>query len=259
MARRTRRARRSSGQGVRRFGALENATGIDAAWRKAGNVGAIAHQSADFGKFSAGVDRGKPMLARGLDRNRPIWSLHSLRVRPRYPPSSAPCQPARRQRRHHPPRLHRPLVGLIIFCAIVHGIATVPEAKKVGRVAIKALIYFEVVTTFALVIGLSMINLLGPGRGMNVDPHLLSGAGLDQYVHTAQEISGSGFLLHLVPHTIVSAFTEGNVLQVVFISVLFAFGLAPRSRSFSRSSATSCGWRRSARWARSDSRSHASV
>src|SRR6476661_6461355 len=106
-------------------------------------------------------------------------------------------------------RLIAMFVGLIIFCAIVHGIATVPEAKKVGRVAIKALIYFEVVTTFALVIGLSMINLLGPGRGMNVDPHLLSGAGLDQYVHTAQEISGSGFLLHLVPHTIVSAFTEG--------------------------------------------------
>ena len=122
-------------------------------------------------------------------------------------------------------RLIGMLVGLIIFCAIVHGIATVREAKKVGRVAIKALIYFEVVTTFALVIGLSMINLLGPGRDMNVDPHLLSGAGLDQYVHTAQEISGSGFLLHLVPHTIVSAFTEGNVLQVVFISVLFAFGL----------------------------------
>ncbi len=122
-------------------------------------------------------------------------------------------------------RLIGMLVGLIIFCAIVHGIATVREAKKVGRVAIKALIYFEVVTTFALVIGLSMINLLGPGRGMHVDPHLLSGAGLDQYVHTAQEISGQGFLLHLVPHTIVSAFTEGNVLQVVFIAVLFAFGL----------------------------------
>jgi hypothetical protein len=122
-------------------------------------------------------------------------------------------------------RLIGMLVGLIIFCAIVHGIATVGEAKKVGRVAIKALIYFEVVTTFALIIGLSMINLLGPGRGMNVDPHLLSGAGLDQYVHTAQQISGTGFLLHLVPHTIVSAFTEGNVLQVVFVSVLFAFGL----------------------------------
>lgn len=122
-------------------------------------------------------------------------------------------------------RLIGMLVGLIIFCAIVHGIATVREAKKVGRVAIKALIYFEVVTTFALIIGLSAINLLGPGRGMNVDPDLLSGAGLDQYVNTARQISGTGFLLNLVPHTFVSAFTEGNVLQVVFISVLFAFGL----------------------------------
>jgi len=122
-------------------------------------------------------------------------------------------------------RLIGMLVGLIIFCAIVHGIATVREARKVGRVAVKALVYFEVVTTLALVIGLAMINLLGPGRGMNVDPHLLSGAGLDQYMNTARQISGTGFLLHLVPHTLVSAFTEGNVLQVVFISVLFAFGL----------------------------------
>ena len=122
-------------------------------------------------------------------------------------------------------RLIGMLVGVIIFCAIVHGVATVREAKKVGRVAIKALVYFEVVTSLALVIGLSMINLLGPGRGMHVDPHTLSGAGLDQYVHTAQEISGSGFLLHLVPHTLASAFTDGNVLQIVFVSVLFAFGL----------------------------------
>ncbi len=122
-------------------------------------------------------------------------------------------------------RLIGMLVGVIIFCAIVHGVATVREAKKVGRVAIKALVYFEVVTSLALVIGLSMINLLGPGRGMHIDPHTLSGAGLDQYVHTAQEISGSGFLLHLVPHTLASAFTDGNVLQIVFVSVLFAFGL----------------------------------
>src|SRR5262249_10024809 len=66
-------------------------------------------------------------------------------------------------------RLIAMFVGLIIFCAVVHGIATVREAKKVGRIAIKALIYFEVVTTFALVIGLAMVNLLGPGRGMHVD------------------------------------------------------------------------------------------
>jgi aerobic C4-dicarboxylate transport protein len=122
-------------------------------------------------------------------------------------------------------RLIAMFVGLIIFCAVVHGIATVREAKKVGRVAIKALIYFEVVTTFALIIGLAMINLFGPGRGMHVDLQSISGTTLDPYLKTAHEITGSGFLLSIVPHTAISAFTEGNVLQVVFLSVLFAFGL----------------------------------
>jgi len=101
----------------------------------------------------------------------------------------------------------------------------VREAKKVGRIAIKALIYCEVVTSFALVIGLAMINLLGPGRGMHVDLQSISGSAVDPYLKTAQQISGSGFLLSIVPHTAISAFTEGNVLQVVFLSVLFAFGL----------------------------------
>ena len=91
-------------------------------------------------------------------------------------------------------RLIAMFVGLIIFCAIVHGIATVREAKKVGRIAIKALIYFEVVTTFALVIGLAMINLLGPGRGMRVDLQSISGSAVDPYLKTAQQITGSGFL-----------------------------------------------------------------
>ena len=122
-------------------------------------------------------------------------------------------------------RLIAMLVGLIIFCAVVKGIATVREAKKVGRVAVKALIYFELVTTVALVIGLTMINILGPGRGLNIDVHSLSGQGAEQYVKTAEHISANGFLLSIVPHTAISAFTEGNVLQVVFISVLFAFGL----------------------------------
>jgi aerobic C4-dicarboxylate transport protein len=122
-------------------------------------------------------------------------------------------------------RLIAMLVGLIVFCTVVHGIATVREARKVGRIAVRALIYFEAVTTLALVIGLGAINILGPGRGMNIDPHTLSGASLDQYVNTARQLTAEGFLLNIVPHTLISAFTEGNVLQVVFISVLFAFGL----------------------------------
>src|SRR5665213_1103487 len=122
-------------------------------------------------------------------------------------------------------RLIAMFVGLIIFCAVVHGIATVREAKRVGRVAIRALIYSEVVTSFALVIGLVTINFLGPGKGMHVDLAGVSAAALEPYLHTAQQISASGFLLSIVPHTALSAFTEGNVLQVVFLSVLFAFGL----------------------------------
>jgi len=116
-------------------------------------------------------------------------------------------------------------VGLIIFCAVVHGIATVREAKRVGRVAIRALIYFEVVTTFALIIGLVTINVLAPGKGGHFDLSALPAHGLDNFQHTAQTISATGFFLNIVPHTALSAFTEGNVLQVVFLSVLFAFGL----------------------------------
>ena len=122
-------------------------------------------------------------------------------------------------------RLIAMFVGLIIFCAVVHGIATVREAKRVGRVAIRALIYFEVVTTFALIIGLVTINVLAPGKSAHFDLSALPAHALDTYQHTAQSISAGGFLLSIVPHTAVSAFTEGNVLQVVFLSVLFAFGL----------------------------------
>ena len=122
-------------------------------------------------------------------------------------------------------RLIAMFVGLIIFCAVVHGIATVREAKRVGRVAIRALIYFEVVTSFALVIGLVTINVLAPGKGAHFDLSALPAHALDNYQHTAQTISATGFFLSIVPHTALSAFTEGNVLQVVFLSVLFAFGL----------------------------------
>lgn len=116
-------------------------------------------------------------------------------------------------------------VGLVIFCTVVHGIAAVRERRRVGRLAVKALVYFEIVTSLALVIGLVTINLLGPGRGLHLDLRSLSAHALDSYVNTAHHISTTGFLLSLVPHTALSAFTGGGVLQVVFLSVLFAFGL----------------------------------
>lgn len=124
-------------------------------------------------------------------------------------------------------RLIQMVVGPIIFCSVVLGIAGVGDMKKVGRVAITALIYFEVVTSIALVIGLVTINLFKPGAGMNVDVATLNTTQAASYISTAREfVSTSQFLLHIIPRTIVSGFAEGDILQILFVSVLFGFGLA---------------------------------
>lgn len=99
--------------------------------------------------------------------------------------------------------------------------------KKVGRVAITALIYLEVVTSIALVIGFVTINVFQPGVGMNVDVTTLNAAEAASYITTAREfVSTSDFLLTIVPRTMVSGFAEGDILQILFVSVLFGFGLA---------------------------------
>jgi aerobic C4-dicarboxylate transport protein len=121
-------------------------------------------------------------------------------------------------------RLIQMVVGLIIFCTVTHGIASVRDLGKVGRIAIKAIVYFEVVTSIALVIGLVTINLLQPGVGMNIDPALLQGAG--EAVHPAAHMSLGEFLLNLVPKTATGAFADGDILQILVFSVLFACGLA---------------------------------
>lgn len=124
-------------------------------------------------------------------------------------------------------RLIQMVVGPIIFCSVVGGIAGVGDMKKVGRVAITALIYFEVVTSIALVIGLVTINLFRPGVGMNVDVTTLDTTQAGSYITTAREfVSTSDFLLNIIPRTIVSGFAEGDILQILFASVLFGFGLA---------------------------------
>ncbi|MGE8148779.1 C4-dicarboxylate transporter DctA [Pseudomonas frederiksbergensis] len=121
-------------------------------------------------------------------------------------------------------RLIQMVVGLIIFCTVTHGIASVRDLGKVGRIAIKAIVYFEVVTTIALVIGLVTINILQPGVGMNIDPALLQSAG--EAVHPAARMSLGEFMLNLVPKTATGAFAEGEILQILVFSVLFACGLA---------------------------------
>jgi len=119
-------------------------------------------------------------------------------------------------------KLVRMLVAPIIFCTVVHGIASVGEAKKVGRIAIKALLYFEIVTTLALVIGLVLVNVWAPGTGMHIDPSTLSDGGLKA---PAKTLGFGQFLLTLVPASAVGAFAEGEVIPVLFFSLLFAFGL----------------------------------
>ena len=119
-------------------------------------------------------------------------------------------------------KLVRMLVAPIIFCTVVHGIASVGEAKKVGRVAIKSLIYFEVVTTIALILALLLVNIWAPGAGMHVDLKTLAGSSVKA---PAQPLTFGQFLLSLVPASAIGAFAEGEVIPVLFFSLLFAFGL----------------------------------
>jgi aerobic C4-dicarboxylate transport protein len=118
------------------------------------------------------------------------------------------------------------IIAPVIFCTVVHGIAGMRDMKRVGRVALKALIYFEVVTTVALVIGLFAVNVWQPGAGMNVDPLAIDTGAVRQYTERAQEQSAAHFLLDIIPATFVGAFAQSNVLQVLLVSILFAVALS---------------------------------
>ncbi len=122
-------------------------------------------------------------------------------------------------------KLIRMLIAPIIFCTVVHGIARMVNVARVGRVALKAILYFEVLTTIALVIGLAAVNLWKPGSGMNVDLAHVDTSAVQTYVAHSQSTSVTQFLVNIIPSTFVGAFTEGNVLQVLLVSVLCAFAL----------------------------------
>jgi aerobic C4-dicarboxylate transport protein len=117
------------------------------------------------------------------------------------------------------------IIAPIIFCTVVHGIASMQDLKKVGRVGLKALVYFEAVTTLALIIGLLVVNLWQPGTGMNVDPAAIDTKSIAQFTAKAKEQSTVEFLLNIIPSTAVGAFASGEILQVLFFAILFAFGL----------------------------------
>ncbi|MGO9986799.1 MAG: dicarboxylate/amino acid:cation symporter [Rhodomicrobium sp.] len=117
------------------------------------------------------------------------------------------------------------LIAPIIFCTVVHGIASMQDMKKVGRIGLMALVYFEVLTTIALIVGLVVVNTLRPGAGMNVDPSTLDTTAIQSYVAKSKEHSTLQFLTDIIPNTVVGAFAQGEILQVLFFAVLFAFGL----------------------------------
>jgi len=121
------------------------------------------------------------------------------------------------------------IVAPIVFCVVVHGIAGAGDLKKVGRVGVKALLYFEVMTTVALVVGLLLAYLFGPGHGMNIDPSTLDAKALNSYADNAHKLSGGGigaFLMNVIPSTSFDALSRNDVLQVLFFAVLFGVGLA---------------------------------
>jgi aerobic C4-dicarboxylate transport protein len=122
--------------------------------------------------------------------------------------------------------LIRMMIGPVIFCTVVHGIAGMNDMKSVGRIALKSIIYFEAITILALIVALIAVDIWKPGAGMNIDPATLDTKSVATYLHTAQEQSVSGYFLHIIPKTYASAFTDGEVLQVLFISVLFGIALA---------------------------------
>lgn len=123
-------------------------------------------------------------------------------------------------------KLIKMIIAPVLFCTIVTGIAGMRSMKSVGRVGLKALIYFEVMTTLALAIGMTTANVLKPGAGMNIDPESLDAAAVAQYTQKAAAPHGTtDFILGIIPNTFFDAFAKGDILQVVLVSLLFAAGL----------------------------------
>ena len=132
-------------------------------------------------------------------------------------------------------KLIKMMIAPIIFCTIITGIAGMQDTKKVGRVGVKSILYFEVVTTFALIIGLVVINVLKPGAHMQVDPATLDPAAVEGYIKEGKSQSIGDFLLHIIPDNIVNAISNNDLLQVLFFSVLLGFALSkigPKAKPF---------------------------
>ena len=123
-------------------------------------------------------------------------------------------------------KLVKMIIAPVIFLSVVGGIAGMRSIGGVGRVAGKALGYFLVVSTGALIIGLIVANVVQPGSGMNIDPASLDGAAVADYVSKAHDTSIVGFLSDIIPTTLVSALTDGSILQTLFVAILFGVALS---------------------------------
>src|SRR5271154_5785350 len=126
-------------------------------------------------------------------------------------------------------KLIQMVVSPIVFCVVVHGIAGAGDLKKVGRVGLKALIYFEIMTTVALTVGLILAFLFAPGHGMNIDPNALDSKALSNYADHAKNLQGAGvgsFIMNIIPTTSIDALARNDVLQVLFFAILFGIALA---------------------------------
>ena len=118
------------------------------------------------------------------------------------------------------------IVGPIIFCTVVTGIAGMQDMKKVGRVGGKALLYFEIVSTIALFLGLLVVNVMKPGAGFNANPATLDTKALAQYTGADKQIHTVDFFLNIIPNTVVDAFAKGEILQVLLVAILFGVALS---------------------------------
>lgn len=123
-------------------------------------------------------------------------------------------------------KLIKMVIAPIIFCTVVTGIAGMQALDKVGRVGVKALLYFEAVSTLALLIGLLVVHIIQPGVGMNIDANTLDTKGLTAYTEGAKHQSIVEFLLNIIPSSVIDAFAKGDILQVLLFSLLFGFSLA---------------------------------
>ncbi|WP_180074077.1 MULTISPECIES: dicarboxylate/amino acid:cation symporter [unclassified Acinetobacter] len=122
-------------------------------------------------------------------------------------------------------KLIKMIIAPVIFCTVVSGIAGMESMKSVGKTGGVALLYFEIVSTIALIIGLAVINIAKPGVGMNVDPASLDTSGISKYVESGAAQSTQDFFMNIIPNTVVGAFAEGEILQVLLFALLFGFAL----------------------------------